>query len=57
LIYYLRTDGSDRPARLKWRVPSYNNWKGLQVMMAGCKVADIALIVGSIDPCISCTER
>lgn len=57
LIYYLRTDGSDRPARLKWRVPSYNNWKGLQVMMAGCKIADIALIVGSIDPCVSCTER
>ncbi|HXP95381.1 MAG TPA: nickel-dependent hydrogenase large subunit [Telmatospirillum sp.] len=57
LIYYLRTDGSDKPARLKWRVPSYNNWKGLQVMMAGCKLADIALIVGSIDPCVSCTER
>jgi Ni,Fe-hydrogenase III large subunit len=57
LIYYLRTDGSDKPARLKWRVPSYNNWKALQVMLTGAKVADIALIVGSIDPCISCTER
>ncbi|MDR3440688.1 nickel-dependent hydrogenase large subunit [Telmatospirillum sp.] len=57
LIYYLRTDGSDKPERLKWRVPSYNNWKGLQVMLTGAKVADIALVVGSIDPCISCTER
>lgn len=57
LIYYLRTDGSQNPARLKWRVPSYNNWKGLQAMLTGAKVSDIALIVGSIDPCISCTER
>ena len=29
LIYYLRTNGSDRPERIKWRVPSYPNWEGL----------------------------
>jgi len=26
-------------------------------MMQDAKVADIAIIVNSIDPCISCTER
>jgi Ni,Fe-hydrogenase III large subunit len=57
LIYYLRTDGSDRPARLKWRVPSYMNWSALSPMMRGNKVADVAVIVNSIDPCVSCTER
>lgn len=57
LIYYLRTDGSDKPARLKWRVPSHDNWKGLQVMMTGCQAADIAIIVASIDPCLSCTAH
>ncbi len=57
LIYYLRTDGSDIPERLKWRVPSYMNWDALQVMMVGDRISDIALIVNSIDPCISCTER
>ncbi len=57
LIYYLRTDGTDLPERLKWRVPSYMNWDALQVMMVGDRVSDIALIVNSIDPCISCTER
>lgn len=57
LIYYLRTDGSDIPERLKWRVPSYMNWDALKVMMVGEKISDIALIVNSIDPCISCTER
>jgi len=57
LIYYLNTDGSDLPARLKWRVPSYMNWDALKVMLQGERVADIPLIVNSIDPCISCTDR
>ena len=57
LFYYLRTDGSDIPTRLKWRVPSYMNWAALEVMMKDCEVADVALIVNSIDPCVSCTER
>ena len=57
LFYYLRTDGSDIPTRLKWRVPSYMNWDALEVMMKDCAVADVSLIVNSIDPCVSCTER
>ena len=57
LIYYLSTDGTDMPARLKWRVPSYMNWDALKVMLKGERVTDIPLIVNSIDPCISCTDR
>jgi Ni,Fe-hydrogenase III large subunit len=57
VFYYVRSDGTDVPQRLKWRVPTYMNWEALQVMLENCQVADIALIVNSIDPCISCTER
>jgi len=57
LIYYARSNGSEIPERLKWRVPTYQNWEALTVMMKGCKIADIPAIIGSIDPCISCTER
>lgn len=57
VFYYVRSDGTDTPQRLKWRVPTYMNWEALQVMLENCQVADIALIVNSIDPCISCTER
>ncbi len=57
LIYYVRTNDTDKPERLKWRVPTYMNWEALKIMMQGNKIADIALIVSSIDPCISCTER
>ena len=49
--------GTDIPARLKWRVPSYMNWEALTVMMKDCQLADIPVIVNSIDPCVSCTER
>lgn len=57
LIYYVKTDGTDIPARVKWRVPTYMNWDVLEVMMVGDRISDIPLIVNSIDPCISCTER
>ncbi|MDR1857402.1 MAG: nickel-dependent hydrogenase large subunit [Desulfovibrio sp.] len=57
VFYYIRTDGTDVPARLKWRVPSYMNWEALPVMMKNCNVADVALITNTIDPCVSCTER
>ncbi len=57
LFYYIRTNNTDQPSRLKWRVPSYMNWEALGVMMRDCKVADTALIANSIDPCVSCTER
>ena len=57
LIYYIRTNATDTPIRLKWRVPSYMNWEALAVMMKDCKLADVPVIVNSIDPCVSCTER
>lgn len=57
VFYFLRTNGTDMPERLKWRVPSYMNWEALGVMMRDCAVADVALITNSIDPCVSCTER
>lgn len=57
LIYYARTNGTPIPERVKWRVPTYPNWGALSIILPGSKIADIPAIVGSIDPCISCTER
>ena len=57
VFYYIRTNNTDMPSRLKWRVPSYMNWEALGVMMKDCQIADVALITNSIDPCVSCTER
>ncbi|MBS1183556.1 MAG: ech hydrogenase subunit [Proteobacteria bacterium] len=57
VIYYLRTNDTPQPERVKWRVPTFMNWDGLRFMLQDAKVADIAMIVNSIDPCLSCTER
>jgi Ni,Fe-hydrogenase III large subunit len=57
LIYYVKTNGAPEPERVKWRVPSFMNWDSLRFMFHGAKIADIAIIVNSIDPCVSCTER
>ena len=50
-------DDAELPERVKWRVPTFMNWDALRFMLQDAKVADIALIVNSIDPCLSCTER
>lgn len=57
VIYYLRTNDTPQPERLKWRVPTFMNWDALRFMLQDAKIADIAIIVNSIDPCLSCTER
>jgi ech hydrogenase subunit E len=57
LIYYIKTNETPQPERLKWRVPSFMNWDALRFMLRNAKIADIAIIVNSIDPCVSCTER
>ncbi len=57
LIYYLQTDGGQKPVRIKWKVPTYTNWEALKVMILGNRVKDVTMIINSIDPCVSCTER
>ncbi len=57
LIYYLKTDGSQKPVRMRWKVPTFTNWEALKVMILGDKVDNVTMILNSIDPCISCTDR
>ncbi len=57
LIYYLQTDGGQKPVRIKWKVPTFTNWEALKTMTCGSRVEDVTMIVNSIDPCVSCTER
>jgi NADH-quinone oxidoreductase subunit D len=57
LFYYARSNGTDRPARIKIRTPTYANLLALKPMLAGQQLADLPIIVASIDPCFSCCER
>jgi Ni,Fe-hydrogenase III large subunit len=57
VFYYVRTDGSDTPARVKVRTPSFANIPTVIAMVRGSELADVPLIQGSLDPCYSCTDR
>jgi ech hydrogenase subunit E len=57
LFYYAKGNGTRNLERLRVRTPTYANIPSLLVMLPGCEMADVAIIVLSIDPCISCTER
>lgn len=49
----------DNQKLYRWRVraSTYANWPALRYMLRGYTVSDAPLIVGSIDPCYSCTDR
>ena len=57
LIFYIKGNGTRNLARFKARMPTYANLVPLLHMLPGNQLADVPVIVLSIDPCISCTER
>ena len=43
--------------RWRCRAATYANWPTLRYMLRGNTVSDAPLIIGSLDPCYSCTDR
>ena len=43
--------------RMRVRTPTNMNIPAMTKMLQGCDLADVPMIVLTIDPCISCTER
>jgi membrane-bound hydrogenase subunit alpha len=56
-IHYIRSNGTDKPERLKVRAPTLANYPATVVMLKNGFIADIPLIFAAIDPCICCAER
>ncbi|MBN1425353.1 nickel-dependent hydrogenase large subunit [Candidatus Fermentibacteria bacterium] len=56
-FHFVRSDGSAHPVRHKVRAPSYVNIPSFKASCIGQEIADVALILASVDPCYSCTER
>lgn len=57
VFYFIKGNGTRYLDRVKIRTPTFANIPTLLVMLPGCEMADVPVIVLSIDPCISCTER
>jgi len=58
LTYYVMSDGKGQnPYRVKIRTPSVNNIINSGFMYLEHSLADVPVILASLDPCISCMER
>ncbi|THB66500.1 MAG: NADH-quinone oxidoreductase subunit D [Desulfovibrio sp.] len=57
VLYYIKANGTKHLDRLRIRTPTFANIPPLTVMLPGLELADVPVVVLSIDPCISCTER
>ena len=55
--YYSKGDGSKHLKRMRVRTPTNANIPALVKTLQGCDLADVPMLVLTIDPCISCTER
>lgn len=56
-LHYVRSDGSNSPARHKIRAPSFMNVPTAKATIIGQQVADATIILAAVDPCYCCTER
>ena len=56
-MYYVKGNGSKYLDRVRIRTPTFANIPPLLHMVKGIQLADVPVVVLSIDPCISCTER
>ncbi len=56
-LYYLKGNGTLFLERVRIRTPTFANIPALTAMLPGLDFADVPVVVLSIDPCISCTER
>ena len=57
VVYYAKADGSAFLKRLRIRTPTFANIPSLLKLLKGVQLADVQVLVLSIDPCISCAER
>lgn len=57
VLYYLKATGNKFLDRVRIRTPTFANIPPLLDMLPGCDLADVPILILTIDPCISCTER
>lgn len=57
LFYYIKSNGTEMPDRVKVRTPSLCNWGTITDVAVGHKLADMPMLLAGIDPCFSCNDR
>jgi ech hydrogenase subunit E len=57
VAYCVKANGTKSLQRFRVRTPTFANLPALVKLLQGCDLADVPVLVLTIDPCISCTER
>lgn len=57
VIYHIKGNGTKFLGRMRVRTPTFANMPALFKILQGCDLADVPILILTIDPCISCTER
>jgi len=56
-VHYIKSNGSEKPERVKVRAPTLANIQTVAFMLEDRYLADLPIVVAAIDPCFSCTDR
>jgi ech hydrogenase subunit E len=56
-LYYVKANGSRFLDRVRVRTPTFANVPAMLEILKDCQLADVPILILTIDPCISCTER
>jgi ech hydrogenase subunit E len=57
LVHYIKGNGTKFLVRSRIRTPTLTNIPALVKILQGCELADVPVIILTIDPCIGCAER
>ena len=57
VFYYVRSDGSQKPARLKVRTPTLTTLITLPGQLKNMQLADVSAVIAGVDLCIACGDR
>ena len=57
VAYCVKANGTKNLQRFRVRTPTFANLPAMLKVLQGCELADVPVLVLTIDPCISCTER
>lgn len=55
--YYAQGNGTKNLSRMRIRTPTSQNLAGMTHALQNCDLSDVNMIILTIDPCISCSER
>ena len=56
-VHYVRSNGTDKPERVKLRAPTLANLHSVGKSLENNNLADVPITLAAIDPCFSCTDR